>query len=147
MWPPSYVESVFRVALALSVIYSIAPGIARAHATESPTPGAQTLAASGQAARSKQDATSTARSPPTNTVSCSSTLGARTQCAADTSKGVVLLRSTGEAPCLLGRTWGYDHASVWVSDGCGGEFVVAGITPAAAAAGDSARAAETDRAH
>ena len=41
---------------------------------------------------------------------------------ADTSKGVVLLRSMGDAPCLLGRTWGYDQTSVWVSDGCSAEF-------------------------
>ena len=41
------------------------------------------------------------------------------QCGADTSRGVVLLRSTGDAPCLLGRTWGYDQSSVWVSDGVG----------------------------
>jgi hypothetical protein len=35
----------------------------------------------------------------------------------------VLVRSTGDAPCLLGRTWGYDQANVWVSDGCSGEFL------------------------
>ena len=34
----------------------------------------------------------------------------------------MLLRSAGDAPCLLGRTWGYDQAGVWVSDGCSGEF-------------------------
>ncbi len=57
------------------------------------------------------------------TVTCSSKPGERSSCAADTSKGVVLLRSMGEAPCLLGRTWGYDQTSVWVSDGCSAEFV------------------------
>jgi hypothetical protein len=56
------------------------------------------------------------------TVSCSSQPGSRNQCAADTSKGIVLLRSSGEAPCLLGKTWGYDQSSVWVSDGCSAEF-------------------------
>jgi len=40
----------------------------------------------------------------------------------------VLLRSTGEAPCLLGRTWGYDQASVWVSDGCSGEFATGPVS-------------------
>ena len=55
-------------------------------------------------------------------VSCASKPGERTQCAADTSAGVVLLRSMGDAPCLLGRTWGYDQTSVWVSDGCSAEF-------------------------
>ena len=56
------------------------------------------------------------------TLSCASKPGERTQCPADTSKGVVLLRSTGDAPCLLGKTWGYDQTSVWVSDGCSAEF-------------------------
>ena len=56
------------------------------------------------------------------TVTCSSKLGEREQCRADTSQGVVLLRSMGDAPCLLGRTWGYDQTSVWVSDGCSAEF-------------------------
>jgi hypothetical protein len=36
---------------------------------------------------------------------------------------VALVRSSGEAPCLLGKTWGYDDTGVWVSDGCSGEFV------------------------
>lgn len=57
------------------------------------------------------------------TVSCASKPGARSSCTADTSRGVVLARSTGEAPCLLGKTWGYDQASVWVSDGCSAEFL------------------------
>jgi Protein of unknown function (DUF3011) len=61
--------------------------------------------------------------PPTLT--CVSKGGDRVQCAADTSRGVVLLRSTGDAPCLLGRTWGYDQSSVWVSDGCAAEFATA----------------------
>ena len=30
----------------------------------------------------------------------------------------------GQSPCLLGKTWGYDDQGVWVSDGCGGEFLV-----------------------
>ena len=54
---------------------------------------------------------------------CASKPGERTNCAADTSAGVVLKRSTGESPCLLGRTWGYDQANIWVSDGCSGEFI------------------------
>jgi Protein of unknown function (DUF3011) len=58
------------------------------------------------------------------TVSCSSKIGERNQCPADTSKGVALMRSSGEAPCLLGKTWGYDDQGIWVSDGCSGLFVV-----------------------
>ncbi|HWV94478.1 MAG TPA: DUF3011 domain-containing protein, partial [Vicinamibacterales bacterium] len=61
-------------------------------------------------------------------VPCASKPGERTQCTADTSAGVVLLRSQGDAPCLLGRSWGYDPGSVWVSDGCSAEF---GTGPAA----------------
>jgi hypothetical protein len=57
-------------------------------------------------------------------VMCSSTEGSRQHCDADTSAGVVLVRATGTAACLLGRTWGYDQTGVWVSDGCGGEFIV-----------------------
>jgi hypothetical protein len=64
-----------------------------------------------------------AAQPPVPSLTCTSKPGERTQCQADTSRGVVLMRSTGEAPCLLGRTWGYDQASVWVSDGCSAEFV------------------------
>jgi len=59
-------------------------------------------------------------------ITCASQIGdQRRDCAADTSSGVVLVRSIGAAPCLLGRTWGYDDKNVWVSDGCTGEFVVA----------------------
>jgi hypothetical protein len=55
-------------------------------------------------------------------VSCASKPGERVECAADTSRGVVLLRSTGDAPCLLGKTWGYTQANVWVADGCSAVF-------------------------
>jgi DUF3011 family protein len=54
---------------------------------------------------------------------CSSQPGQRSECAADTSAGIVLVRSTGPAACLLGKTWGYDDKNVWVSDGCSGSFV------------------------
>src|SRR4029079_2537893 len=33
--------------------------------------------------------------------------------------------STGTAACLLGKTWGYDQNSIWVSDGCSAEFATA----------------------
>src|SRR5262249_19480450 len=58
-------------------------------------------------------------------VTCFSDVGGRQHCAADTSSGVALASSTGSAPCLLGKTWGYDDTGIWVSDGCGGEFVAA----------------------
>jgi Protein of unknown function (DUF3011) len=62
-------------------------------------------------------------------VACSSQLAERKHCPADTSNGVVLARSKGEAPCLLGKTWGYDDQGVWVADGCSGEFVVGQPSP------------------
>jgi len=65
--------------------------------------------------------------PPqtTTTITCSSRVGERQDCAADTSKGVVLQRSHGESACLLGKTWGYTDHGVWVADGCVGDFIVA----------------------
>ena len=68
-------------------------------------------------------------SPPT--IVCNSQAGAREHCAADTSAGIALVKSTGPGECLLGKTWGYDEKGVWVSDGCAGEFLTG---PAAAAA-------------
>ena len=66
--------------------------------------------------------------PPASTpnlLTCASKLAdrARQNCAADTTAGVVLVRSIGEAACLLGKTWGYDDSGIWVSDGCTGEFI------------------------
>jgi hypothetical protein len=99
-----------RPAFVVVLTLILHPGICRAQAEPRP----ESLAA--------QAGTSDGAAPQPNTVSCASKPGERTQCAADTSKGVVLLRSTGDAPCLLGRTWGYDQTSVWVSDGCSAVF-------------------------
>ena len=73
----------------------------------------------------------TAAGTPIPTVTCSSKPGERQHCPADTSKGVVLARSVGQAPCLLGKSWGYDNAGVWVSDGCSAVFVVGREAPPA----------------
>jgi len=76
------------------------------------------------------DQTATQAQAAVATVTCSSKPGERSSCPADTSKGVVLVRSMGDAPCLLGRTWGYDQTSVWVSDGCSAEFATgSGVGP------------------
>jgi len=82
---------------------------------------------SGQAAQTAPVSPQAAAvAPQAVRITCSSRLGdARQDCAADTSAGVVLVRSIGSAPCLLGRTWGYDDKGVWVADGCSGEFIVA----------------------
>ena len=73
---------------------------------------------------------------------CTSTAGQRQHCAADTSSGVVLVKSTGPVACLLGKTWGYDNTGVWVTDGCAGEFLV-GVAAQAVAA--QATLAPTDQ--
>lgn len=57
-------------------------------------------------------------------ITCSSKPGERQHCDADTSKGVALVKSSGESACLLGKTWGFDDTGIWVSDGCSGAFVV-----------------------
>jgi len=66
------------------------------------------------------------------TVTCVSTGAARQTCAANTSGGVALQQSTGTRACLLGKTWGYDDTSIWVSDGCGGVFALGVPTSVAA---------------
>jgi hypothetical protein len=66
-------------------------------------------------------------------VSCVSTGRERQQCPADTRAGIVMLRPTGEAACLLGRNWGYDDQGVWVSEGCGGDFGTGSSSRATAA--------------
>jgi len=64
-------------------------------------------------------------------VNCSSAVGTRTECAANTAAGVALEKSTGPGACLLGKTWGYDDKGIWVSEGCGGLFVLGQATPVA----------------
>jgi len=86
----------------------------------SAAPSAQLL--SEPTADPQAPAQASATQSPAATVTCVAKLGERQACAADTSKGIVLLRSFGEAPCLLGKTWGYENAAVWVSDGCSAEF-------------------------
>jgi hypothetical protein len=58
-------------------------------------------------------------------ISCASEPGNRKLCAADTSRGVGLVRETSGAACVLNRSWGYDREGIWVSDGCSAEFAVA----------------------
>jgi predicted porin len=65
-------------------------------------------------------------------ISCVSSNAERQVCPADTAAGVALLRSTGEGSCLLGKTWGYDAAGIWVTESCGGEFVLGGTAEASA---------------
>jgi predicted porin len=55
--------------------------------------------------------------------------GTRQHCAANTSAGVVLARSTATAPCVLGESWGYDATGVWVDKGCRAAFVLGDPDP------------------
>ncbi|HEY4231022.1 MAG TPA: DUF3011 domain-containing protein [Thermoanaerobaculia bacterium] len=101
--PRSRAEAALRItraaglAAALGMAWLLTPGVA----------GGQTVSPEG------------ARKVP-----CASKPGEREYCPADTSHGVVLVRSSGDAPCLLGKTWGYDDHDVWVADGCTAEFLV-----------------------
>ncbi len=70
----------------------------------------------------------TANQSPSVVVNCLSKEGERQVCQANTAAGIALLRSTGTSACLLGKNWGYDDSSVWVSNGCGGEFAVGSTT-------------------
>src|SRR5438045_2858117 len=81
-----------------------------------------------------QDTSSTVAAVQRTLVTCTSTAGQRVQCPADTSAGVLLVRSSGTAACLLGKTWGYDQTSIWVSDGCSAEFSTVATAAAAAQA-------------
>src|SRR5262245_17258762 len=74
-----------------------------------------------------------ASAPTTVTVTCQSRPSARTSCPANASSGAVLIKSTGTETCLLGKNWGYDTHDLWVSDGCGGEFLVGAAIAQAAA--------------
>jgi hypothetical protein len=80
----------------------------------------------GRAQDAKTQADDKAAAP--KRIVCQSEVGERQHCAADTSEGVALVKSTGTAPCLLGKTWGYDDTGIWTSDGCGGEFIAGKTT-------------------
>ena len=99
----------------LTFLYAVAIALLAASAQAQETQGSQAAADTSKAAQSTR-------------VSCTSQPGKREHCTADTSAGVALVRSSGAAPCLLGKTWGYDDTGIWVSDGCSGEFVAGQTT-------------------
>jgi hypothetical protein len=96
-------------------------------------PLAIALLAAAASAAAGQTATTPPQTPAqavaASRVTCESRAGERQHCAADTTKGVILLRSIGTAPCLLGRSWGYDDRGIWVSDGCSAEFIAGLAVP------------------
>jgi hypothetical protein len=88
-----------------------------------PVRGQDTAATDASTPEAPQQSTTAPKPAEEKHIVCESSAGARTHCAADTSSGVALAKSTGSAPCLLGKTWGYDDTGIWTSDGCGGEFI------------------------
>ena len=68
--------------------------------------------------RGQAQQTPAGQSTPT-IITCVSKQGERQVCKANTTAGVVLVRSSGDSECLLGKNWGYDDTGVWVSNGCG----------------------------
>lgn len=76
-------------------------------------------------------ANATAQPPgPDVAVVCAARPGERITCAADTTRGVTLMKSTGAVACELGKTWGFDEKTIWVRDGCSGEFALGAKDPA-----------------
>lgn len=60
------------------------------------------------------------------TMRCESHDRKRNRCAADTRRGVDIVRRFSDAPCVQGRSWGWDGYGVWVDDGCRAEFAIGG---------------------
>ena len=56
------------------------------------------------------------------TVRCESNDGRTNRCGISGRGRAQLVRQLSRAACIEGRTWGSDYNSVWVSDGCRGEF-------------------------
>ena len=62
--------------------------------------------------------------PPSQTITCASENMRRNYCAADTRRGVQLLRQRSDARCIQGRTWGFDRRGIWVDRGCRADFLI-----------------------
>jgi hypothetical protein len=57
-------------------------------------------------------------------INCSSNHGERVYCAADTSRGIQMVRQISGSPCIEGRTWGFNERGIWVDRGCRADFAV-----------------------
>jgi hypothetical protein len=62
--------------------------------------------------------------PGVTVITCSSNNGARNSCAANTSRGVRLLRQRSDSDCIYNRSWGYTRNAVWVDRGCRADFEI-----------------------
>lgn len=61
--------------------------------------------------------------PDGRTLRCESSDGRTRECAVDASGGARLLRQLSRTPCVEGDTWGRTRGSIWVTQGCRGEFL------------------------
>lgn len=59
------------------------------------------------------------------TIVCESEHKRYQRCPADIRGPVRLINQFSDAPCIQGRTWGYDRHSIWVDKGCRAEFEIA----------------------
>jgi hypothetical protein len=110
-------------ALAALAVALMLAGQLNVHAETDPDPSSQAAPPAAVPAAGNQ--TPAAQS----NIICESKVGGdREHCAVDTSAGIALVKSTGSAPCLLGKTWGYDDTGIWVSEGCSGEFFAGKIS-------------------
>lgn len=62
--------------------------------------------------------------PGGQAITCSSNNGKRNYCAADTRRGVQMVRQRSDARCTQGYSWGYDRGGIWVDRGCRADFIV-----------------------
>lgn len=61
--------------------------------------------------------------PEGGTLRCESSDGRTRECPVDASGGARLLRQLSRSPCIEGETWGRTRRSIWVTQGCRGEFL------------------------
>ena len=60
--------------------------------------------------------------PTPQTLTCGSRGNHRAYCAADTRGGAILVQQMSQAPCVQGRSWGFDARGIWVQNGCRAQF-------------------------
>ena len=58
------------------------------------------------------------------TITCSSDDGNRHYWAANTRRGVQLVKQRSDARCTQGYSWGFDQRGIWVDRGCRADFMV-----------------------
>jgi hypothetical protein len=65
-------------------------------------------------------------SPQGRVMGCDSNDMRRHICATDTRGGVQMIRQKSDAPCVQGKTWGFDGGGIWVDRGCRADFQIGG---------------------